>query len=402
MTLERRPPAPKGPGRHRQGLACHEAPARAHTPAEPPSGRTPLLPGTTSAAFTRLNARGAERVGVGPAAYAGLLGMAPEHLLDDRYRVPASTNIRIWELMTLRVPWHEASWHMAQESALGALGIWDYLITQAPTPLEGLRDAARYLATAGDAGTEVIHIEETERYVTVSHVNGADLSDDVASAIRAYSLGLFRQRVGEAGRRAVVPTGVALAARAPRTHQALVRLYGTRAIDFESPVNSLTFEAADLTTPQHHAPGLSDLLRSHAEQALAEAIPLHDWLSLFRATLRATADTETPSLRVVSRRMALSTRTLQRRIEERGSTWSEELQALRRERALHLLTTTDTPFDAVARQVGYADPGGLRRAMKRWTGQAPAELRARNGTGSDGTCPPPGLLADRAPGTDTP
>ncbi|MFE2163700.1 hypothetical protein ACFXB3_01240 [Streptomyces sp. NPDC059447] len=30
----------------------------------------------------------------------------------------------------------------AEQSGLGALGVWDYLITSTPTPLEGIRDAS--------------------------------------------------------------------------------------------------------------------------------------------------------------------------------------------------------------------------------------------------------------------
>ncbi|PRH79130.1 hypothetical protein C6N75_11200 [Streptomyces solincola] len=338
----------------------------------------PQHPGTTPASFTRLNAEAARLLGVRPAQYADLLGMAPEHLTHDRYRIPASTNVRLWELMVLHAPWQDVASHMARQSTLGALGIWDYLVTQTPTPLEGLRDGARYLPTAADAGTEMLHIEETEQHVTISHVNAADLTADVASAIRAYSLALFTQRVSDASRRTVVPTRVALAARAPRTHGILTRLYGTRVVDFASPVNSITFRAADLRVPQPHAPGLSDLLRSHADQSLAEAVPLRDWLDLFRTTLRGVPDDEPPTLRALAQRMALSPRTLQRRLEEHRTTWSDELQSVRRENTLHLLASTDLTLDAVARRAGFADTGGLRRAVRRWTGQSLTAVRGRD------------------------
>ncbi|MER6444320.1 AraC family transcriptional regulator ligand-binding domain-containing protein [Streptomyces venezuelae] len=382
MTLDRPLTPDNGLTRQEQGPTRHEDAADHHSRSGRISGHPPLLPGTTPAAFTRLNARAARRIGVSPAKYAPLLGMSPQHLSDDRYRTPASTNIRIWELMALQAPWHEVSLHMAHESALGTLGIWDYLLTQAPTPLEGLHDAYHYLATVADAGTETMRIEQTEQHVTISHVNAADLTDEVASAIRAYSLGLLQQRVGEATRRSVIPTKVALAAQAPQTHQALVDLYGTRAIDFACPVNSITFKAADLTTPQPHAPGLSGLLRRHAEQTLADAIPLRDWLDLFRATLRTPPGAGMPTLRTTAQRMSLSTRTLQRRLEEHQTTWSEELQGLRREHALRLITTTEMTLESVARETGYADPGGLRRAVHRWTGQPIASVRSHGDTES--------------------
>ncbi|MDQ0791543.1 AraC family transcriptional regulator [Streptomyces sp. B1I3] len=378
MTLDRIPQPAQGPARHKKGLTRQKGLQRHRESERPGTTDAPQFPGTIAAAFTRLNATAATRLGVSPEKYANLVGMAPEHLADDRYRTPASTNVRIWELMTLQAPWHEVSLHMAHESPLGALGLWDYLVTQAPTPLTGLRDAARFVATVADAGTEALHIDEDEQHITLSHINAADLSDDVASAIRTYSLSLFRPRISESTRRDITPIKVTLAARAPRTHQNLVQLYGTRAIDFSSPVNTITFRAADLTAPQPHVPGLSTLLRRHAEQQLADAIPLQNWLDIFRAALRTTQDAEIPTLKTVSRQMSCSTRTLQRRLEEHRTTWSQELQALRRERTHRLLSTTDLPLSSIAGRVGYADAGGLRRAVQRWTAQPVAAVRARN------------------------
>lgn len=386
MTLDRTVRPAKDSARHEQGFTRQRHP-RHHQSECPEATDLPQLAGTTAASFTRVNATAATRLGVSPAAYADLVGMAPRHLADDRYRTPASTNVRIWELMTLQAPWHEVSLHMAHQSPLGSLGLWDYLLTQAPTPLEGLRDAARFVATVADAGTEALRIEEDERHITLSHINAADLTDEIASAIRAYSLSLFRPRISASTRRTITPVRVVLAARAPRTHKSLVRLYGTPAIDFAGPVNSITFKTADLTTPQPHAPGLSALLRRNAEQLLHQAIPLRDWLDLFRATLRATPDSGIPTLTSTARRMSLSTRTLQRRLDEHQTTWSRELQALRREHTLRLLTSTELSLPAIAERVGYADTSALRRAVQRWTGQPLAAVRA-HGDADRPTGPP--------------
>ncbi|MEU3910398.1 helix-turn-helix domain-containing protein [Streptomyces sp. NPDC029721] len=382
MTLDASHPPVKGLTRHQPGLARHDGRHHSHDPTRPDPTDPPTHPGTTPASLTRLNAAAATRLGVNPAAYTHLLGMNPEYLDGDRYRIPASTSVRIWELMTLQVPWPSVSLYMAQVSTLGTFGLWDYLLTQAATPLEGVRDAADFLATAADASTETLRIDVDDQHVTISHVNAADLTDDVASAIRGYSLSLFRQRMCESTRRNIVPVKVALAARAPRNHQALAQMYGTHAIDFASPVNAITFKAADLTAPQPHAPGLSDHLRRHARLMLTEAVPLHDWLDVFRTALRATCDPEDLTLRVMAQRLSVSTRTLQRRLEEHHTSWSDELQAVRRDNVLRLLATTDMTLEAIARRTGYADTGGLRRAVHRWTGRPVSAVRGRD-TGAD-------------------
>ncbi|GAA2775888.1 helix-turn-helix domain-containing protein [Streptomyces showdoensis] len=123
---------------------------------------------------------------------------------------------------------------------------------------------------------------------------------------------------------------------------------------------------------------MSALLRRHADRTPAEAVPLHTWLDTFRTVLRATPDAEVPTLRATAQRLPLSTRTLQRRLGEHRTTWPDELQTVRSERALRLLTSTDMTLGSVARHAGYAGPGGLHRAVRRWTGQPVAAFRAHS------------------------
>ncbi|MEU9148145.1 AraC family transcriptional regulator ligand-binding domain-containing protein [Streptomyces sp. NPDC048349] len=340
--------------------------------------------GTTSSALTRLSVNAARLLGVPPHGYANLLGVAPEHLNDDLCRTPAATAIRIAELTTAHAPWTELSLALAQQSSIGSLGVWDYLITSAPTPLEGIRDAAAYFAAVADTATDTLRITEDGDHVTISHVNRADLTHEAACAIRGYALGLYQRRLSEAARRRLAPVRVTLDAAAPGRHGALAELYGTRAIDFEAPDSSITFLASDLKVPVPHAqPGLSAVLRRHAEQTLATAIPLHNWLDLFRTALASAHDETTPTLSAVARRMTVSTRTLQRRLDEHGTTWNNEVETLRRAQITRLLHDTDLGIDAIAARSGYADARALRRAVQRWYGTTPAALR-RTGPPDDG------------------
>ncbi len=324
---------------------------------------------------------GAAELGIPRAKYAHLLGLAPEYLNDDLYRTPSASAIHVWELMVVKASWTEVAPLLVRRSQLGSLGLWDYLLTSGPTLLDGARDSSTYLATIADAGTEAIEIVEDGEQITISHVNLADLTYDAASAIRSFALGLYQRRLGEAARRQLVPTRVALAAKAPRRHGSLVELYGTRAIDFEAPVSSITFLASDLRAATPYAqPGLSTVLRRHAEQSLAASIPLHSWLDTFQVALRAAYADDAVTLASVAQRLAVSTRTLQRRLDEHGTTWSEQVESVRREQITQLLRTTDLSIDSIATRTGYANARALRRAVQRWYGDTPGALRqALNG-----------------------
>jgi AraC family transcriptional regulator of arabinose operon len=55
------------------------------------------------------------------------------------------------------------------------------------------------------------------------------------------------------------------------------------------------------------------------------------------------------------------------------------LQAVRLDAARRLLATTDLPVQAVARQVGYADPLYFSRVFRREVGKSPTGFREATG-----------------------
>ncbi|MEM7586504.1 MAG: helix-turn-helix domain-containing protein [Acidobacteriota bacterium] len=74
--------------------------------------------------------------------------------------------------------------------------------------------------------------------------------------------------------------------------------------------------------------------------------------------------------------VALSPRTLARRFKEAtGGSPLRFVQRLRIEHAVHLLETSDLSFDEIATRVGYREPAGLRRILRRETGQSPSDFR---------------------------
>jgi AraC-like DNA-binding protein len=77
----------------------------------------------------------------------------------------------------------------------------------------------------------------------------------------------------------------------------------------------------------------------------------------------------------VAKRLALSTRTLQRRLEEVNTSYQELVDDVRSSAARTMLRDRSRAIVDVAFELGYADLKGFYRAFKRWTGQTPAEWR---------------------------
>jgi AraC-like DNA-binding protein len=126
-------------------------------------------------------------------------------------------------------------------------------------------------------------------------------------------------------------------------------------------------------------------LHALAEQELAKLpAPSADFIARVRQLLsqEMASARPTPTLRRVARLLAVSERTLQRRLQHEHLAFRQMVDDTRREFALRLLRKErDLSLDSLCARIGLADTRSLRRAVKRWTGQSVSALRlAKNQT----------------------
>ena len=77
----------------------------------------------------------------------------------------------------------------------------------------------------------------------------------------------------------------------------------------------------------------------------------------------------------VAKVLALSARTLSRRLSAEGTTFEEVVDELRRSLALEYLKEAGFPLTQIAWLVGYESPTSFSHAFKRWTGRSPSAAR---------------------------
>jgi AraC-like DNA-binding protein len=77
----------------------------------------------------------------------------------------------------------------------------------------------------------------------------------------------------------------------------------------------------------------------------------------------------------VARMLRMHPRTLQRRLAAEAVTYDAILDDVRRQAAFRLITATDLPFAQVTAMVGLTEQSALTRAVRRWYGRSPRELR---------------------------
>ena len=84
-----------------------------------------------------------------------------------------------------------------------------------------------------------------------------------------------------------------------------------------------------------------------------------------------------PTVARVARRLHVSARTLQRRLEEEHTSYQEQLTDVRRRTARRLLTHTSLDPVEVAFVLGFEEPNSFIRAFREWEGTTPGRWRAR-------------------------
>jgi AraC-like DNA-binding protein len=332
-----------------------------------------VLEGTVSTHVARLARNTALDLGIRPSELAHLAGLDEATLAEDFLRVPTTSMVRMWQLMSHADP--HAGLRLVDSAPRGTLHVWDYLFGSGATFSDGCREASRYLHTMTDPG-DAMAVEENGNLLTVGFGIVVD-EPSVVAAIDEAVLSLVLRRARETRGRELAPVRVAFAHPAPKDHRRLVEAFGTARIDFHAPANAITFidEAPGSAPARPVDPELGRILRGYAEVMSSAARPTPTWHERFRACVAEALHQEKPSLEWVAARLAVSPRTLQRRLAEQGASWREEIESVRHEQAVNLLAETDLSVQSIAVRLGYADARALRRAFQRWTGQAPDAFR---------------------------
>jgi AraC-like DNA-binding protein len=77
----------------------------------------------------------------------------------------------------------------------------------------------------------------------------------------------------------------------------------------------------------------------------------------------------------VARALHMSRRTLARRLDGEGTTFSEVLDTHRRELGVRYVARTSLPLGEISERLGFSQVQGFGRAFRRWTGRSPLEYR---------------------------
>ena len=104
-----------------------------------------------------------------------------------------------------------------------------------------------------------------------------------------------------------------------------------------------------------------------------------------QATITKLLPVRYPTLDHVASLLGVPVRTLQRRLQQDGVSYSQLVEQTRLESACRLLGAPTVRILEIAATLGYADPASFTRAFHRWTGMSPRAYRQKSNSGGHAT-----------------
>jgi AraC-like DNA-binding protein len=307
-------------------------------------------------------------------AHEGLRELVPEALwsLDPNSRLP----VRLAHSVLARVVDHlrddQLGLRHGRSMRFGEGGPFDYVLRSAPTVRHAIDAACRYSRLQSDSFR--IWFEPWRSYGLIRMHDEACSSKPVAEFGMSA---LYQVHLSDG-----MPPGLKLECwfpyAAPSDPTEYTRSFRGARLKFNAPFLGFAFDLAYESAPM---PGADRELHAvhclRVDKLLADISgPPSARVDLRRVLKQTLRSNITPIAVDVARAMRMTPRTLSRKLRREGSSFSDELDAVRCELALRYLIESEISLAEVAFSLGFAHVESFYRAFRRWTGKTPLEYRS--------------------------
>ena len=262
--------------------------------------------------------------------------------------------------------------HLGENYNPRNIGPLVYVVLNSPTIRAGIENFERYLQVYNEAAKWFFTWEGNRGYIryllTDLGINSLRHSNEHGMTI---AFNMLRMMVGSHW----APKEVQFAHEAPKQTSEHLRIFHAP-VSFGCKTNAIVI---DRQFVEREVPAadqrLYQILKRYLDQVLSE-MPREDNLlaSVHRATAETMRDGDLKLARV-AKQMAMSARTLQRQLKERGVDFKQLTDETRRRFAINYLKERKHTLTEVAFLLGYSEVSAFNRAFKRWTGSTPLEYR---------------------------
>ncbi|MCC6747592.1 MAG: AraC family transcriptional regulator [Deltaproteobacteria bacterium] len=329
------------------------------------------VPTISSGALKKLLVTASE-LGIPSEALCAATGFDASVCDDADARVPLPMLHALWEAVIAGCPRPDVALQPATRFQPGDYGLVGFVCMNCANLGDTLRLVTRYLRLWTD--DPALELREDGRMEVIYRTPfpdrpGLRCTAESTLAELLHSVRLVTQQN-------LIPLEVCFTHPGPEDTSGHDAFFGVQ-VRFGQPTIHLRFSHEQLATALPRADEqLGMFLRGLANDALARKAPATT--SLLEQARRAVAEAlphEIPSLPELAKRMAVSERTLRRRLHEEGTTFRALLDETRSHLARSYVGDRRLPIAEVAFLLGFSEPSAFHRAFRRWTGMTPASYR---------------------------
>ncbi|MFF7061332.1 AraC family transcriptional regulator ligand-binding domain-containing protein [Pseudomonas sp. NPDC008258] len=335
---------------------------------------------TTSASWASGIVKALELEGLDCRAMFKQLGLDFAALDDPDARFTQDSMTRLWQL-AVELSGNEAiGLNMARVVRPASFHVVGYALMSSRTLAEGFERLVRFQRIIAES-SDLSFILGPEGYSLILTVHGDHLppTRHSAEASLACALALCKWLSG----RPVQPRRVLVQGPQPKDIEPYKVAFHSPLV-FGAPHDALVFERADMEAPLPTANEAMAVLHDRfAGEYLARFSESRVTHRVRQVLCRILPQGE-PKRETLAQALHLSQRTLQRRLQEEGTSFQTLLDDTRRELAEQYLAQPGMTLLETAYLLGFADPSNFFRAFRRWFDSTPSEYRARIGAGTEG------------------
>lgn len=334
------------------------------------------MPSATGALARLASARLRER-GEDVAEILAEAGARPEQVNDDAVRLEVPKQIKILELAARQLQDGLLGFHLARNFDLREIGLVYYVIALSERLSDALLNAGRYSAIANQGVRLEVRLDDRTLAIVLDYV-GVDRQSD-RHQIEFWLVTLVRicRQVTDSR---LAPRHLRIRHRRDQASEEFRGFFGCD-VEFGADRDEIIFPASVASLPIVGRDNyLNDLLRRYAEAALADRPPQ---CATHRSAVEGVLPQLLPHAKAnasnVARKLAMSRRTLTRKLGDEGVGFAEILDETRAALAKRYLAERDLQVTEIAWLLGYREASSFTHAFKRWTGMTPRQLRSSVG-----------------------
>ncbi|HXQ71990.1 MAG TPA: AraC family transcriptional regulator [Pyrinomonadaceae bacterium] len=297
----------------------------------------------------------------------------PSVLEDPDSRMPFAQLVALYEKAAELTGDENFGLHIGESVALSAFDVVGYCALNSSTLGAAFARVARYHSIWTDGALFTLETADDTSAIVYRYSDPSILEHRQDSEMTLATVTTLCRNIATPD---FTPAAVEFQHAAPANLTEHERLFNCP-VKFGATTNRLSFPSAFLSLPIAKADAsLCALLDRHAEELLTKYPPRDSLIDRVRTVIADEFRGGEPSVERIADQLGLTARTLQRKLQELGTSYNDVLDQMRRQLAMRYLREPQMAICEVAYLLGFSESSSFHRAFKRWTGVTPKEFRS--------------------------